>query len=65
MCDPGKTYEAHDGLVKQAACISTDKAHDPNNPKVYLDINVGGILAGRIVIEVPTSLFYILFFLLN
>ena len=50
--DPGKVHEDHDVLVKQAATVSTDQAHDPNNPRVYLDVYIGGIQAGRIVIEV-------------
>jgi len=39
-------------LVKQAAKMSPEKAHNPANPKVYFDIKVGDVLAGRVTFEV-------------
>jgi cyclophilin family peptidyl-prolyl cis-trans isomerase len=38
-------------LVKGAAKMSPDQAHDPANPKVFLDIQIGGIKAGRLTFE--------------
>jgi len=39
-------------LVKNAAKMSPDQAHDPSNPKVFFDVKIGGIKAGRITFEV-------------
>jgi len=46
-----KIHEEHDVLVKQAGSVSTDKARDPGNTQVYLDVSIGGIPSGRIIIE--------------
>ncbi len=49
---PNKVFQQHEALVKQAATVSTDEAHSDSNPRVFLDVSIGGIQSGRIVIEV-------------
>jgi len=39
-------------LVKGAAKMTPDQAHDPSNPKVYFDIKIGDPPAGRLTFEV-------------
>lgn len=39
-------------LLKFAAIRQPESVHDESNPKVYFDITIGGIKAGRIVFEV-------------
>jgi peptidylprolyl isomerase len=38
-------------LVKNAAKMKPEQAHDPSNQKIFFDIKIGGIKAGRIVFE--------------
>jgi len=43
---------SHEELVKAAAKITPDQAHDPSNPKIYFDIKIGDPHAGRVTFEV-------------
>lgn len=38
--------------VKNAAKMKPDEASNPSNPKVYFDVKIGEIHAGRITFEV-------------
>jgi len=42
-------------LVKGAAKMTPEQAHNPSNPKVYFDIKIGAPHAGRITFEVIYS----------
>lgn len=46
-----RIHSEHDALVKAAATVSTDTAHCDTNPRVFLDIAIGEIPCGRIIIE--------------
>jgi cyclophilin family peptidyl-prolyl cis-trans isomerase len=46
-----KLHECHEALVKQAGTVSTADAHSDSNPKVFLDITIGEIHCGRVIIE--------------
>jgi len=39
-------------LVKMAATMKPEAAHSNANPKVFFDVTIGGIKAGRITFEV-------------
>lgn len=39
-------------LAKKAATLKPENAHDDSNPKVWFDIKIGNIHAGRITFEV-------------
>lgn len=43
---------SRDELVKGAAKVSPDQAHNAANPKVYFDIKIGDPHAGRVTFEV-------------
>lgn len=38
-------------LMKNAAKMKPEEAHSPSNPKVYFDIQIGSVRAGRITFE--------------
>jgi len=44
-------------MVKGAAKMTPEKAHDPSNPKVYFDIKIGDPHAGRVVFEVCAMIY--------
>ena len=57
-----KIHDEHDELVKKAGTVSTELAHSDTNPRVFLDISIGEINCGRVIIEVcnrPSGLGYL------
>lgn len=51
-----KIYEAREAAQKKAGSVSSNSAKNASNPRVYLDIAIGDIPAGRVTIEVrPTK----------
>jgi peptidyl-prolyl isomerase E (cyclophilin E) len=46
-----KIHDEHDELVKKAGTVSTELAHSDTNPRVFLDISIGEINCGRVIIE--------------
>jgi len=47
----------HEELVKGAAKISPEQAHNAANPKVFFDIKIGDPHAGRVTFEVGANMF--------